>query len=329
MTSLQSHLPVKLIRALYGISREKNPQKRAHVLEASLKEVLRWFTVTARQLLQGIIHIPHQTKRFFDRNKVALTQLADPRIDTQIKKQIILKPGGSGSLGGVIIRSLLKWDPNAPKDHPKKKKKAKRTPTKKNKGAKSKTQKKKSPQKKTVTRKRGTSARTQPYTRKPRPATSVNVSPVASDSFTSPLMTPRTERFLETLIKPRRTTSSAVTAFPVASGASPSPLRMVMPAKPNLSHVLPNLMKHWKSASPKTSPPPVTPSSTLASVAAAHKVPAPKVKVQEKSGMLKSLLDLSKQELSRLSPLRTPSRRVLPTMKLIRRKDHQWRRIPV
>ncbi|KAK3592842.1 hypothetical protein CHS0354_028918 [Potamilus streckersoni] len=35
-----------------------------------------------------------------------------PRIDTQTKKQIILKPGGCRSLGGVII-SLLKWDTNA------------------------------------------------------------------------------------------------------------------------------------------------------------------------------------------------------------------------
>jgi hypothetical protein len=299
MTSLQSHLPIKLIRALYGISREKNPQRRAHVLEASLKEVLRWFTVTARQILQGIIHIPHQTKRFFDRNKVALTQLANPRIDTHTKKQIILKPGGSGSLGGVIIRSLLKWDPNTPKVHPKKKtKKAKQAPKKKNKGTKTKAQKKKSPQKKAVTRKRGTSARTQPYLRQPRP--------VRED------------------LRGRL----AGTTLPVASGTTTSPLR-VMPAKPNLTPVFPNLMKHWKSASPKTSPPPETPSSTLAAVAAAHKVPAPKVKVQERSGMLKSLLDLSKQELSRLSPLRTPSRRVLPAMKLIRRKDNQWRRIPV
>ena len=291
MTSLQSHLPVKLIRALYGISREKNPQTRSRVLEASLKEVLRWFTVTARQLLQGIIHIPHQTKRFFDRNKVALTQLADPRIDTQTKKQIILKPGGSGSLGGVIIRSLLKWDPNAPKVHLPKTK-VKRSPKKKkSNGGKTKSQKKKSPQKKKqkspakkkspqkTSRKKGTSARTQPYTRKPRPATSVTASPVASDSFTSPLMTPRTERFLETLITPRTS--------------------------------------------------PVAGPSSLAAVAAAHKVPAPKIKVQERSGMLKSLLDLSKQELSRFSPLRTPPRRVLPVMKLIRRQDNQWRRVPV
>jgi hypothetical protein len=292
MTSLQSHLPVKLIRALYGISREKNPQIRPRVLEASLKEVLRWFTVTARQLLQGIIHIPHQTKRFFDRNKVALTQLADPRIDTQTKKQIILKPGGSGSLGGVIIRSLLKWDPNAPKVHHLPKTKVKRSPKKKkNNGGKTKSQKNKSPQKKKqkspakkkspqkTSRKKGTSARTQPYTRKPRPATSVTASPVASDSFTSPLMTPRTERFLETLITPRTS--------------------------------------------------PVAGPSSLAAVAAAHKVPAPKIKVQERSGMLQSLLDLSKQELSRFSPLRTPPRRVLPVMKLIRRQDNQWRRVPV
>ena len=242
MTSLQSHLPIKLIRALYGISREKNPQIRARVLEASLKEVLRWFTVTARQLLQGIIQIPHQTKRFFERNKVALTQLADPRIDTQTKKQIILKPGGSGSLGGVIIRSLLKWDPNAPKVVPKKKATPKRTQKKKKKS-------------------KGVKTRSQPQKKKKK--------------------------------SPQKTASTR------------------------------------KRVSPKTSPPAVTPSSSLAAVAAAHKVPAPKIKVQERTGVLQSLLDLSKQELSRFSPLRTPPRRVLPVIKLIRRKDNQWRRIPV
>ena len=255
MTSLQSHLPVKLIRALYGISREKNPQIRARVLEASLKEVLRWFTVTARQLLQGIIQIPHQTKRFFDRNKVALTQLADPRIDTQIKKQIILKPGGSGSLGGVIIRSLLKWDPNAPKLVPKTKATPRRTQKKKKKSHGVKTRS--PPQKK----KKSHSAKTKSLPQKKK--------------------------------SPQKTVST------------------------------------YKRTSPKTSPPAVIPSSSLAAVAAAHKVPAPKIKVQERSGMLQSLLDMSNQELARFSPLRTPSRRVLPVIKLIRRKDNQWRRIPV
>ena len=302
MSSLQAHLPSKLIRALYGISREKNPHLRSRLLEASLKEVLRWFTLTARQLLQGIIDIPHQTKRFFERNKVALTQLADPRTDTQTKKQIILKPGGSGSLGGVIIRSLLKWDPNAPKVFSKMKKKVKPSPKKKRTGHKTKTRrqkspptkKKKSPQKTKSTRKRGTSARTQPYIRQPRPAAAATVT----------------------------------VASPVASSSSTSPL-LVMPPKPNLTRVFPNLMKHWKSASPKTTPPAVTPSSSLAAVAAAHKVPSPKIKVQERSGMLQSLLDLSKQELTRISPLRTPTRRVLPFFKLVKRQDNQWRRIPV
>jgi hypothetical protein len=116
----------------------------------------------------------------------------------------------------------------------------------------------------------------------------VTASPASSQASTSPLMTPRTEQFLETLITPRT-----------------SPLM-----------------------TPRRTSPVAGPSS-LAAVAAAHKVPAPKIKVQERSGMLQSLLDLSKQELSRFSPLRTPPRRVLPVMKLIRRQDNQWRRVPV
>jgi hypothetical protein len=48
---------------------KRNTQIRARILEASHKEVLQWFTVTARQLLQGIVHIPRQTKRFLRETK--------------------------------------------------------------------------------------------------------------------------------------------------------------------------------------------------------------------------------------------------------------------
>ena len=40
----------------------------------------------------------------------ALEQLANARVDDNTKRQLILKPGGSGFLGGVMIRCLLRWD---------------------------------------------------------------------------------------------------------------------------------------------------------------------------------------------------------------------------
>ena len=118
-----------------------------------------------------------------------------------------------------------------------------------------------------------------------------------------------------------------------------------MSAKPDLKSVFPNLMRKWKPVSrgtPNTTT--STPSSeqeTLrAETAATKKVPSPKTKVEDRTGMLQSLLDLSKQELSRFSPLTIQRKpRIEPVrslvvpqglkLKLIRRSDHQWRRIPV
>jgi len=305
MTSFQTHPSAKLIRALYGISREKNAQVRAHLLEASLREVLRWFTLTARQLLQGIIHIPHQTQRFFQKHKGALSQLADPRIDPRTKKQIILTPGGSGSLGGVMIRSLLKWDPNAQAKKTKsspKKKKNKKSPKKRKPSKRNLPGKKKSPTSGTK-RKRGTAARTQTYTRKTPP----------QHQQQSPVMT--------------RSPLGSPSSLSSSSSSPRQPFTM-MPAKPDLRHVFPNLMQKWKPISKVTTSGPST-STDLAMAAAANKVPSPKTKVQERTGVLQSLVDLSKQELRRFSPLKTPQRRVRPVMKMVRHADNKWGRVPV
>ncbi|KAL4223383.1 hypothetical protein ACF0H5_016853 [Mactra antiquata] len=45
-----------------------------------------------------------------EKHRHELEQLQDDNIDLDTKRQLILKPGGSGFLGSVMIRSLLRWN---------------------------------------------------------------------------------------------------------------------------------------------------------------------------------------------------------------------------
>ena len=49
----------------------------------------------------------HRTLRYVD-ILPKLVHIVDP----EVKRSIILKPGGGGFFGGVIIRSLIRWDGN-------------------------------------------------------------------------------------------------------------------------------------------------------------------------------------------------------------------------
>ena len=91
-----------LIRALYNLSREHDSHKRKSLLNAGLIEMIKWFSLAARKIVQGKMKLPKQTQKFMDRAIV----------DPEVKRSIILKPGGGGFFGGVIIRSLIRWDGN-------------------------------------------------------------------------------------------------------------------------------------------------------------------------------------------------------------------------
>ena len=56
--------------------------------------------------------LPKQTQRFMDRHQHDVRKLASAIVVPETKRSIILKPGGGGFLGGVIIRSLIRWDGN-------------------------------------------------------------------------------------------------------------------------------------------------------------------------------------------------------------------------
>ena len=243
--------------------------------------------------------------------------MADPRTHTATKKKIILTPGGSGSLGGVIIRSLLRWDPYQVQQKTKttSKKKKKKSPhhskTSKKKKKTSPKKQKASPQKKN---KKPTKKKSTPSQKKKRVTPEVPAAAVVSPPP------------------------------PPSSSSSPVPW-MMMPAKPDLKSVFPHLMRTWKPVSRGTQN--ITTSTQnseqealLAKTAAAKKVASTKTKVQNRTGMLQSLLDLSKQELSRFNPLTIKRKPLIEPLrssivsqgqklKLIRLSDNQWRRIPV
>ena len=46
------------------------------------------------------------------KHKEDVKKLAHPILDPNAKRSFILKPGGGGFLGDVIIRSLIRWNGN-------------------------------------------------------------------------------------------------------------------------------------------------------------------------------------------------------------------------
>ena len=101
-----------LIRALYNLSKEHDAHKRKTLLNAGLVEMIKWFSLAARKIIEGKMKLPKQTKHFMERRKDDVRKLASAMVDPEVKRSIILKPGGGGFFGGVIIRSLIRWDGN-------------------------------------------------------------------------------------------------------------------------------------------------------------------------------------------------------------------------
>ena len=104
----------KLVRTLRRLQRERDPAKRAHLIELGRKALLNWFAMGARNLIKGILPINKQTKKFINNHRQDLRIIADQSASDEDRKTAILKRGGAGFLGGVIIRHLFKW--NSPKN---------------------------------------------------------------------------------------------------------------------------------------------------------------------------------------------------------------------
>ena len=101
-----------LMRALFNLSREHDSHKRKSLLNTGLIEMIKWFSLAARKVVQGKMKLPKQTQKFMSRHQDDVQKLANAIVDPEVKRSIILKPGGGGFFGGVIIRSLIRLDGN-------------------------------------------------------------------------------------------------------------------------------------------------------------------------------------------------------------------------
>lgn len=71
---------------------------------------MKWFLAGAKNLLKGVIPIKKQTQRFIDKHREDLSVIANKKVNDDNRIKAILKRGGAGFVGGVIIRHLLKWN---------------------------------------------------------------------------------------------------------------------------------------------------------------------------------------------------------------------------
>lgn len=102
----------KILRLLKLLQGERDPQKRQEIIELSRKTLLKWFLIGAKNLLGGSIPVDKQTQRFIEKHREDLKTIADKKANEDNRLKAILKRGGAGFLGGVIIRNLLKWNLN-------------------------------------------------------------------------------------------------------------------------------------------------------------------------------------------------------------------------
>lgn len=100
----------KLLRTLRRLQHERDREKRTEIIELGRKALMKWFLAGAKHLLKGVIPINKQTQRFIDKHRDDLSVIANKKVNDDNRIKAILKRGGAGFVGGVIIRHLLKWN---------------------------------------------------------------------------------------------------------------------------------------------------------------------------------------------------------------------------
>ena len=82
-----------VLAALQNLSQQTSRVEREAVLKAGLKEILKWFTLAAKNIIENKVKLPKQTTTFMTKHREEIQRLADPSIDEEMKRKIILKPG--------------------------------------------------------------------------------------------------------------------------------------------------------------------------------------------------------------------------------------------
>lgn len=100
----------KLLCTLRRLQHEQDPEKRREIIELGRKTLMKWFLAGAKNSLKGVIPINKQTQRFIDKHREDLSVIANKKVNDDNRIKAILKRGGAGFVGGVIIRHLLKWN---------------------------------------------------------------------------------------------------------------------------------------------------------------------------------------------------------------------------
>ena len=82
--------------------------------------LLQWFKLAAMHLLKGNIKPLHaQHKKWVENNRDVLEQLTN-NIPVTDKLALVMKPGGQGFFGGILIRILVRWKERLEKEREKK-----------------------------------------------------------------------------------------------------------------------------------------------------------------------------------------------------------------
>ena len=105
----------KLVTILRRLRNEKDDGTRMQLLDLGRQALLNWFSMGARNLINGSVPMTKPTEKSVRRNLNYLTTLSDRHADPEVRRSIILRRGGAGFLGGVIIRSLLRWPGREPR----------------------------------------------------------------------------------------------------------------------------------------------------------------------------------------------------------------------
>lgn len=103
-----------ILKRLRQFGKEKNVEHRKSLLMAEKTNLLKWFSMGARNILNGNVYLTKPTLKFVQKHIAAIRKLMNPTTQDGTKMDIILKRGGQGFLGSVIIRALLRRQDREP-----------------------------------------------------------------------------------------------------------------------------------------------------------------------------------------------------------------------